>query len=217
MRTIGDRLDTFFDSIKDEEAQTYSNYWETVKPKNETEIFQRYLFAFMSVHTTWKMNCLGYNGVKDFKEWGGNREVLRGKIYKARVGMHNNRANYIGLFHDNFWDSPRNYVARQKGERWTNWRDRLAKGILGLGKAKSSFAIEMLFPNDAEVACMDVHLFRLYGLEQKQAHKYYHIIEHDWVERSRKRGIAPYMARCIYWDRKQNRKNSRYWSKVLEA
>ena len=217
MQTIGDRLDTFFDSIEDEEAQTYSNYWETVKPKNETEIFQRYLFAFMSVHTTWKMNCLGYNGVKDFKEWGGNREVLRGKIYKARVGMHNNRANYIGLFHDNFWDSPRNYVARQKGERWTNWRDRLAKGILGLGKAKSSFAIEMLFPNDAKVACMDVHLFRLYGLEQKQANKYYHTIEHDWVERSRKRGIAPYMARCIYWDRKQNRKNSRYWSKVLEA
>ena len=100
MQTIGDRLDTFFDSIEDEEAQTYSNYWETVKPKNETEIFQRYLFAFMSVHTTWKMNCLGYNGVKDFKEWGGNREILRGKIYKARVGMHNNRANYILRYRD---------------------------------------------------------------------------------------------------------------------
>ena len=41
-------------------------------------------------------------------------------------------------------------------------------------------------------------------------------IENDWVDRSEKRGLAPYMARCIYWDRNQNRKNSRYWSKVLE-
>jgi hypothetical protein len=44
----------------------------------------------------------------------------------------------------------------------------------------------------------------------------YHTIEADWIDRSNKRGLAPYMARCLYWDKNQNRKNSRYWSKVLE-
>jgi hypothetical protein len=64
---------------------------------------------------------------------------------------------------------------------------------------------------------MDTHLFRVYGLDQTKNAKLYFDIEKDWIDRSDERGLAPYLARCIYWDKNQNRKNSRYWSKVLEA
>jgi hypothetical protein len=74
----------------------------------------------------------------------------------------------------------------------------------------------MMYPVEAQVACMDTHLFQVYGLDQSKNSKYYNTIEADWVDRSNKRGLAPYMARCLYWDKNQNRKNSRYWSKVLE-
>lgn len=181
----------------------------------------------MSVHTTWENNCRGYNAIKKFNDWSLEKtdqlqlwnydaDKLFDFIKTTRVGLQNNRTNFIGTFYDKFLDDPSDYISRSDSETWTQWRDRLAKKILGLGKAKTSFAIEMLFPLEAQVVCMDTHLFQIYGLNQTKHAKLYNEIEGDWLNRSKERGLAPYMARCLYWDKNQNRKNSRYWSKVLE-
>ena len=223
-----DKVESFFDSIKDKDIQSYNDYWAELKPQTEVAAFKRYLFAFMSVHTSWKNNCKGYNAIKQFKNWtlekgeqlllwNYDSDDLFKRIERTRVGMQNNRTNYIGLFSDTFWGNPSDYLARNSDEGWTEWRDRLAKKILGLGKAKTSFAIEMLFPLEAQVVCMDTHLFQIYGLNQTKHSKLYNAIEEDWLERSEKRGLSPYMALWLYWDKNQKRKNSRYWSKVLEA
>lgn len=222
------KVESFFDSIKDKDIDSYNDYWGELKPQSDNAVFRRYLFAFMSVHTSWKNNCKGYNAIKQFTNWtlekgeqlelwNYNSDDLFKRIEATRVGMQNNRTNYIGKFNDTFWDDPSDYLARNSNEGWAEWRDRLAKKILGLGKAKTSFAIEMLFPLEAQVVCMDTHLFQVYGLNQSKHSKLYNDIETDWLERSELRGVAPYMARCLYWDKNQNRKNSRYWSKVLEA
>ena len=222
-----EKVEKFFDSIKDKDIAAYNDYWGELKPQSQSAIFRRYLFAFMSVHTSWKNNCKGYNANKQFTKWQYEEEPqmrlwnydsddLFRRIKETRVGMQNNRTNYIGRFSDAFWGNPSDYLTRNTGEGWTEWRDRLAKSILGLGKAKTSFAIEMMFPLEAQVVCMDTHLFQVYGLNQSKNAKLYNDIEADWLQRSADREIAPYMARCIYWDKNQNRKNSRYWSKVLE-
>ena len=222
------KVEQHFAQIKDKDIESYNDYWGELKPQSNNAAFRRYLFAFMSVHTSWKNNCKGYNAIKQFTNWtlekgeqlelwNYNSDDLFRRIEATRVGMQNNRTNYIGRFSDAFWDNPSDYLARNSNEGWTEWRDRLAKKILGLGKAKTSFAIEMLFPLEAQVVCMDTHLFQVYGLNQTKNSKLYNDIEADWLERSEKRGVAPYMARCLYWDKNQNRKNSRYWSKVLEA
>ena len=221
-------VENFFESIKDKDVLTYNEYWSELKPQTDAAAFKRYLFAFMSVHTTWKNNCKGYNAIKRFKEWTLDKgeqlelwnydsDALFKRIKGTRVGMQNNRTNYIGLFNDTFWDSPSDFISRNSGEDWREWRNRLAKKTLGLGKAKTSFAIEMLYPLEAQVVCLDTHLLQVYGIKIKQALKYYEVAENDWLARCKEKSIAPYVARCLYWDRKQNRKNSRYWSKVLEA
>jgi len=226
--TCTTKVESFFDSIRDKDIESYNDYWGELKPQSSNAAFRRYLFAFMSVHTSWKNNCKGYNAIKQFTNWtlekgeqlelwNYNSDDLFKRIEATRVGMQNNRTNYIGKFNDTFWDDPSDYLNRNSDEGWAEWRDRLAKKILGLGKAKTSFAIEMLFPLEAQVVCMDTHLFQVYGLNQSKHSKLYNDIEADWLERSEKRGVAPYMARCLYWDKNQNRKNSRYWSKVLEA
>ncbi len=222
------KVKSFFSSIKDAEIESYNDYWSELKPQTNNAIFRRYLFAFMSVHTSWKNNCKGYNAIKQFGNWtldtGEQLEFwnydaskLFTKIEATRVGMQNNRTNYIGTFSDRFWSNPDHYTNAGDSEGWTDWRDRLCKEILGLGKAKTSFAIEMLFPTEAKVVCMDTHLFQVYGCDQRRDMKKYETLEADWIERSDARGLAPYMARCLYWDKNQKRKNSRYWSKVLEA
>ena len=154
--------------------------------------------------------------LKDFNKWKDDEALLHKKLVQSRVGMHNNRTRYLNKFIKEFWSDQAKFVVKEDEESWTEWRDRLVKSILGLGKAKVSFALEMMYPVEAQVACMDTHLFQVYGLDQSKDSKHYNKIEADWVDRSNKRGLAPYMARCLYWDKNQNRKNSRYWSKVLE-
>ena len=108
------KVENFFDSIKDKDIDSYNDYWGELKPQSDNAAFKRYLFAFMSVHTSWKNNCKGYNAIKQFNKWtlekGEQLELwnydanaLFKRIEETRVGMQNNRTNYIGLFNDNFY------------------------------------------------------------------------------------------------------------------
>jgi thermostable 8-oxoguanine DNA glycosylase len=205
----------FFDSIKPEDVCRYMEYWQSVAPKNEEEHYQRWLFAYMSVHTSWKSNVRGYQAIKRFKQWEGDKDKLFHKIEKARVGFQNNRTRFIMDFHGKFWNNLSDFMERGS-KTWTEWRDHLVKNILGLGNAKTSFGLEMAFPNECEVSCMDTHLFQFYGLDQSKDAKRYKEIESDWINQCQIKRVPSYIARCLYWDKNQNRKNSRYWSYCLE-
>ena len=140
---ITTKVENFFDSIKDKDIESYNDYWGELKPQSSNAAFRRYLFAFMSVHTSWKNNCKGYNAIKQFTNWtlekgeqlelwNYNSDDLFKRIEATRVGMQNNRTNYIGKFNDTFWDDPSDYLNRNSDEGWTEWRDRLVKQRLRL-------------------------------------------------------------------------------------
>jgi hypothetical protein len=75
----------------------------------------------------------------------------------------------------------------------------------------------MAFPLEAQVACLDVHMLRLYGEEKAGAKRaIYNRFEIDWITRSRDAEVEPYVARMVYWDKLQGRADSRYWSECLE-
>lgn len=222
------KIEDFFNSIKDKEIKLYNDYWGELKPQSINAMFRRYLFSFMSIRATWKKNCAGYNSIKKFNKWrlekadqlflwDYNHDELLALIKKSQVGIQNNRTKFIGDFSDAFWSNIKTYTCKDEQESWGTWRDKLCNKIKGLGKAKTSFAIEMMFPLEAQVVCMDTHMFKAYNLDQHKDFKLYNIIENDWLNRCERRGVAPYIARSIYWDRNQNRRNSRYWSKVLES
>lgn len=208
-------VEEFFDSIKDNETKFQFDYWNELTPINDTEKFQRWLFAFMSVHTSWERNIIGYNNIKDWWNWMNQWETLEKKIVDSRVGMQNQRLSYIKEFTIKFWSNPSNYDKGQN-ESWGSFRNRLVNSIKGLGMAKVSFALEMIYPTNAEIVCLDTHLFQAYGLDQSKHRKQYGNLENHWVENSKKKELPPYIARCIYWDRKQEKSDSRYWSHVLE-
>jgi CRISPR/Cas system CSM-associated protein Csm2 small subunit len=208
-------VDEFFDSIEDSEIKFQFDYWERLKPINDSERFQRFLFAFMSVHTSWERNVIGYNNIKEWWNWMNRWNVLEEKLIQSRIGLHNNRLRFIKDFTIKFWSNPSNFEIGI-GENWTEFRNRIEKNIKGLGLAKSSFAIEMIYPTQAEVTCLDTHLFQAYELNQTKHNRMYHNLENHWVKNSLKKDLPPYIARCIYWDRKQEKQDSRYWSHALE-
>jgi thermostable 8-oxoguanine DNA glycosylase len=193
----------------------YHRYWGPLTVTNHADYFRRWLFAFCSVHTTWESNVRGYEAIKDFTQWLGDREALRAKLLWARCGVQNNRARFITQFAEQFWTNPDWFYPRAS-EPWQHLRDRLEPHILGLGLAKTSFALEMAFPTVATVACLDVHMLRLYGETAAVKPQTYAKLEANWLEGAYDRGVAPYMARMVYWDNLQGKDSSRYWSHCLE-
>ena len=207
-------VNSLFNSFDSEEVQRYKDYWGSIAPKNDTEVFQRWLFAFMSVHTSWESNVRGYEAIKDWTKWVNRNDKLTKLLVKSRVGLHKNRTRFVSQFAQKFWQDP-DWYKYQEGN-WQTFRDRLVKSILGLGIAKVSFALEMIYPNRTEVCCMDTHLFQAYGLDQTKDARRYKEIENYWLDMCRMWNVPSAIARAILWDRKQDKTDSRYWSYVLE-
>lgn len=208
-------VDSFFPSITDDEITSYQTYWRTLTPEDYLETFERWLFAFCSVHTSWTANVRGFNAIRSWINWYQDSNELKQRLENSRIGLHVNRTKFIGKFCDDYWANPQLFYLGQ-GENWVQYRDRLVKRILGLGLAKVSFALEMIYPCAAEVVCLDTHMFQFYGLDQSKHARHYKALERHWVAHCLDRNVSSAIARAIYWDRKQKRTDSRYWTYVLE-
>jgi thermostable 8-oxoguanine DNA glycosylase len=214
------KADEFFKNFPKDKVVAYKDYWESIKPQNYDDIFRRYLFSFMSVHTTWKGNVSGYKAIKDFNEWIDNKELLLEKLKNSGVGLHNNRTEYVWDFKSKFWANPKDYIITTK-KYHVKKRDSIIDKIRGLGAAKISFSLEQISPNECRVFCGDTHMLELYGMKKltyqsKAGLKLYKNMERHWVINCGRLGVPPYIARCIYWDAKQNKNDSRYWSYIYE-
>lgn len=215
------KADEFFRNFPKDKVVSYKEYWESIRPQNNEEIFRRYLFSYCSVHTTWQGNVKGYNAIKNFDEWIDDKETLRSKLHKSGVGLHNNRTNYIWDFKDKFWANPKDFYFTSK-KYHVKKRDSILSKINGIGLAKISFALEMIHPNEARVLCGDVHMLRLYNAEHLKYNKsrigseIYKKIERHWSVNCGKVGVPNYIMRSLYWNSLQNQDNCRYWSYVLE-
>ena len=216
------KADEFFKNFPKDKVVAYKDYWETIRPKTDEDIFRRYLFAYMSVHTTWESNVKGYQAVKNINEWIDNKEILLEKIKNSGVGLHNNRTKYIWAFKDQFFANPKNYMITSK-KYHVKKRDDIVDKIHGLGAAKTSFALEMSSPNECRVVCLDIHLLRLYNCDQlkynksRSGTKIYKDIERHWSINCGKVGVPCYIMRSLYWNMLQGKENCRYWSFCLES
>jgi len=214
------KADIFFKNFPRDKVVAYKDYWQSVKPKTNADIFRRYLFSFMSVHTTWKSNVNGYNAIKNFSDWIDDKEILREKIKNSGCGLYNNRTKFIWDFKDQFQENPTDfYFTAKKGH--VKKRDSIVNKIKGLGSAKISFSLEQIHPNECRVFCGDTHMLELYGMktltyQSKAGLSLYKKMERHWSINCGKLGVPLYIARCIFWDAKQNKTDSRYWSYCLE-
>lgn len=205
------------ESIDPKDLEPYREYFETITPKDETEVFRRALFAFCSVHTTWRYNVDMYAGLWSLA-WTRNKSALRDVIFESRAGLTDGRTRSIWEFNENYWKDPKWYLKKDE-ELWPEYRDRVEARTLGLGHAKSSFFIEMVYPNESECVCGDTHQLQLYGLKGNSSPKRreYDYLERHWVEECKRLGLAAVAARWYLWDRKQGQTDSRYWSYAIEG
>ena len=200
----------------------YKEYWQDISPKNNDDILWRYVFSFLSVHTSWSTNVRGYNLLKANKEdWFKDKETLNQLIKSSGVGLDKNRTFGIWKFKEQFQTHP-GYFKKLAHESWQESRNRIMTDCFGLGLAKTSFALELCFPLQAEVVCLDTHMLQLYGYSPKDvakggsSKKKYSAMESHWIEQCKIHDVPPVLARAIFWDLKQNKESSKYWTYVLE-
>ncbi len=213
VKPILTNVERFFKSLKRDKVKEYSDYWKGIQPQSANDHFLRYLFAFMSVHTAWEANVVAYNKLKDCM-WIGDEVELEKRLVESRVGLHNSRKRFLTKFTNEFWTCPAKFIPTATNTKVK--RDELYPTILGLGIAKTSFAMEMMKPIENEAVCMDTHLFQIYGLDQAKHTKLYRAIEDHWNQMSKIFSCPNYIARCLFWDINQGKTDSRYWSYCLE-
>jgi hypothetical protein len=207
------RVRSYFDTIKDSEIESQSDYWSTRNPDTHQEVKNRWLFAFASVHTTWTNNVNQYEQVKDKPLCNYSR--LLSRLIIGGGGMYNLKAQ--GMFHFGCTWRYDHTKFTNKPENWVQARNSIAKELIQLNKAKTSFAYEMTWPLETQVVCLDRHILRLYGQDPEKAPNQtnYDWMENYWVKLSKERQVPPYIARCIYWDRINNSTTSNYWAYIL--
>ena len=213
------QVDKFFNNMSISLVDKETEYWNELAIQDHAEYFERWIFAIMSVHTTWESNVRGYNdAVKDLS-WTISKDRLEKMVTDARVGINFRRNKGLWQLVQKFRSNPKQFY-KKKGETWQECRNRLVGSIYGLGLAKTTYAIALGFPTEAQLCCLDVHLLRFMGHNVKKGHassqKVYEDMENEWLERCERYDVAPNVAREIYWNKVQNRRNSRYWSYCLE-
>ena len=193
----------------------YKEYFKDITPKNKMDIYNRFIFAFCSVHTTWESNIRGYNMLKD--NTSTDLRTIKPIIKRAGLGLNNVRSKAIKLFTKAFNEDYKQFTKR-RAESWQDYALRLEKNIYGLGHAKTRFAIELLYPVSAKVCCVDTHVIQWAKQNpNKMSRALYNKIEQGWLNHSKQKGLNPVEARWKWWDNKQGYEHPRYWSHVLET
>lgn len=93
---------------------------------------------------------------------------------------------------------------RARGESWGAYRERLRKTTPGLGRCKASFAVSLLYPTRAKVACLDTWMCKVvFGAQAfvSLSEESYEIGE-SWVRRFARRHKLPstFLAQWAIWD-----------------
>ncbi|NBQ68165.1 MAG: hypothetical protein EBU46_04740 [Nitrosomonadaceae bacterium] len=218
MAIINPEVDTIINEISDADIERYNAYWKTISPINDQQLFNRWVFAFLSVHTTWQANVFAYQQLTA-NPLPTEKEALVNLIANTKVGLVKMRSNGIHKFRNDFWTNVETWK-KSEAETWTQFRNRTMEICNGIALAKTSFALELAYPLDCRVVCLDTHMLQLYkcdkkGSQVKQAD--YEAMEQHWLDRCNTRGVAPTIARNIYWDKVQKKPDTRYWTHVFET
>jgi thermostable 8-oxoguanine DNA glycosylase len=118
------------------------------------DIYTRIAFAILSANAPFAdaVEALGY--CAEHKGMADAKVLAQWKMVPAKARYVNQLWDYLqqGLFE----------VVKKPIETWSQYRYRLQKTFKGLGIAKASFAVSLLYPLEADVACIDTWMQKVF-------------------------------------------------------
>lgn len=165
---------------------------------SEQSIYDRYLFAFLSINTAFKPNCEAYERMRG-RKWTDAEETEHAIRLTPSVAFAPTKAKDIAAFTRRYLANPQAF-SRRPLEAPSALRARL--NIQGLGQAKLSFALALACPTTSNVVCLDRHVQRWAtgknrnGLSPRE----YGRIEDALVKVGQCYGVSAFVAQWCVWD-----------------
>lgn len=191
----------------------YRFYHNSVAPKNPTQYLRRLQFAVCSAFQGWQANVKMMEVIKQMPP-NFTEKQLEDAFKKAGTGLYR-RAKSLHKLTTDFKQNSISYMPRP-GEDWESLRNRLVEKKVGMGLAKASFALELLFPENCRVVCLDRWILADYGIKIGDTGWDYREKEEHWIKAGDNYELNPTMVRHMRWDDYHGKINTRYWSYVLE-
>ena len=132
-------------------------------------VYERYLFALLSRHCALSRTVRAFQLLRGrcpgcraeaTGEVTGDVAWLAAALRDGRIGFHRTWPAQIAAFTRAHRDDPTRFLPAA-GEPFADARDRIAGAVTGLGPAKSSFALGLIYPFEATVCCIDTHIARM--------------------------------------------------------
>lgn len=207
----------FFAQFDREESFRYQQYWEGLAPRNHSERFKRWVFALCSIRATWQQNVKSYQALTRDLSWVFDFSHLEAIVRQQSMGLHKVRTRALWELSREFFHDAGRYE-KSPIMTWAELRNEYAGRLFGIGLAKTSFAIELMYPVEAEVACLDVHILRGLGADvATPSPTEYAFWERVWLDKCARAGVPSPIARHMYWDKLHGKADTRYWSHCLEG
>lgn len=192
-----------------EEYARKVKYLLSIAPVSPADFFRRWLFAYVSVHVDHLEAVRSYEALKDL-DWLNNPARLR-------EVLHNGCENRVLAFAAAFWREPKRFYGK-RGQSWADYRDWLREHVPGLGLARTSLVLELVWPTQAKVVYLDGSLLQLYGRSGacELPTAAYCELERHWVTTCRQYQLAPAVVGAMYRGTLTTQQNSVNLTSIFE-
>lgn len=195
-------LDESFKNITEAEYNQVKEELVKHKPKTDKARLNRVIFAHLSVQQTCKANTKSFRYIKENADDNSFKDLQSSLVMvnNCCAGLNNMRAKGLWLSHK-IHKEDSSFLSKRDGESWKECRSRLNGQLFGINLAKISFALELMYPSEAKVVCLDKHLLTQFGhpagrpIKQQEYYDY----ETYFLDLCSKYNYLPAVAREVIW------------------
>lgn len=203
---IGQEWRGRLDKYASRNRSKYLGFARFIEPTdyNAEEVYRRVAFSILSVQAPFDLGCAAFNTVAGLS-WHARENY---DILKAAVGsLIYQEVKATGLLLAAGQCAKSNghtLYLKAEPETWDTYRRRIARTVYGLGKAKGSFLACLLYPLQADIACLDTWILRRFGFPpEKNGHltwEEYLGAEKQIRKLAQKWDVSTFIAQWIIWD-----------------
>jgi endonuclease III len=197
-------------------AEAYCRFGAEIAPAAPLApraVYERYLFALLSRHCALTRTVRAFQLLRRCSP-DSEAEInlldvteLAAALRERRIGFHRTWPPQIAAFTQAYWNDPTRFLPAS-GEPFSEARDRITRAVTGLGPAKTSFALGLIYPFEATVCCIDTHIARmlapLMGYSPARVPHCYAEAEAMLREVAAAGGLPLVLAHWILWDHQRH-------------
>jgi len=178
-----------------ENVERYKGFARMITPEvtNPEQVFSRVAFAILSANTVFDYAVRALDVVIETRG-GTTPEDIRA------YGMVGAKAEYC----NEAWEViKKSYWGKIEGQTWGEYRASVQHQFKGLGLAKASFAVALLYPLEADVACIDTWMQKVFlgrSSFKQLGLKDYEAVEARVRRYAKRFGVSTFLGQWMIWD-----------------